>query len=108
MAGIPALSGGRLIGRTPHRLRGTFTTSRVEIGPALPKVQKLPGHSDITTTLRYVEDSAGLHEAQARVAQAMGLGVSSEAARKPRGGRTGGKTSKPNPRNRKQVKQVQH
>jgi hypothetical protein len=53
----------------------------VETGTALHKIQKMLGHSDITTTMRYVEDSpAGLREAQAKVADAMGLGVSSRSA----------------------------
>lgn len=72
-----------LVNLTPHRLRATFATLHVESGTPLAKVQKMLGHSEITTTMRYVEDStAGLREAQARVAEAMGLGVSLKSAKK--------------------------
>ncbi len=67
----------------PHLLRTAFATLHVEAGTPLPEVQKMLEHSDITTTMRYVEDStAGLREAQAKVAEARGLGVSSKSARK--------------------------
>lgn len=82
-----------LVGLTPHRIRATFATLHVEAGTALPKIQKMLGHSDITTTMRYVEDStAGLREAQAKVAEAMGLGVRSKTPTegKTKGGKDGG------------------
>ncbi len=84
-----------IIGLSPHRLRATFATLHVETGTALPKVQKMLGHSDITTTMRYVEDStAGLREAQAKVAEVMGLGVSSKSAKKSAGSRKKAKPGK--------------
>lgn len=116
----PILRAGKKVGLanlTPHRLRATFATLHVEAGTALPKVQKMLGHSDITTTMRYVEDSTvGLREAQAKVAQVMGLGVSSRSARKPaaqaKGKRNSGTNSgtkrKPKTKIRKEVKSKQH
>lgn len=86
-----------LVGLTPHRLRATFATLHAEVGTALPKIQQMLGHSEITTTMRYVEDSAaGLREAQARVARAMGLGVDSKSPKRkpaaaPKAGKSGGK-----------------
>jgi hypothetical protein len=53
------------------------------------------GHFAITTTIRYVEDStAGLREVQAKVAEAMGLGVSSKSAKKSAGSRRKGEPGK--------------
>ncbi len=74
-----------------------------------PKVQKHLNPSGLATTMRYVEDStAGLREAQAKVADAMGLGVSLGSARisatSPKtgsGGKNGGEAKKLNPRKSK-------
>ena len=104
-----------LVNLTPHRLRATFASLHVESGTALPKIQRMLGHSEITTTMRYIEDStAGLREAQERVAEAMGFGVNSRSGRKPVSGKKAnpGKTpGKSDPRKTKktaQVKQQQH
>ncbi|OIQ65621.1 tyrosine recombinase XerD [mine drainage metagenome] len=84
-----------LVGLTPHRLRATFATLHVEAGTPLPKVQKMLGHSSITTTMRYVEDStAGLREAQAKVAEAMGLALPLKPLEKSAGSRKKGDPGK--------------
>ena len=107
----PIDRGGQKVGLvklTPHRLRATFATLHVEAKTPLPKIQQMLGHSEITTTMRYVEDStAGLRDAMAKVARAMGLGVSSKPGGKPTvtrqasGGKKGGKGKMPNPKKRK-------
>ena len=42
----------------PHRLRHTFGADMVRAGISLPALMKLMGHSEIHTTMRYVELSA--------------------------------------------------
>jgi len=42
----------------PHRLRHTFGADMVRAGISLPALMKLMGHSQIHTTMRYVELSA--------------------------------------------------
>lgn len=83
----PIERAGKVVGLvklTPHRLRATFATMHAEAGTPLPKIQAMLGHSEITTTMRYVEDStAGLREAQDRVAEAMGFALKSKSGRKP-------------------------
>ena len=39
----------------PHRLRRTFGSDMVRAGMSLPALQQLLGHSQIQTTIRYVE-----------------------------------------------------
>ena len=93
----PIARAGKAVGLerlTPHRLRATFATLHHEAGTKLQKIQQMLGHSEITTTMRYVEDStAGLREAQASVAKAMGFGVTSNlpTERNAKGGKDGGK-----------------
>jgi hypothetical protein len=101
---------GRL---TPHRIRVTWATLHAESGTDLQKIQSMLGHAEITTTMRYVEDStAGLAEAQARLAKAMGLGVNSGAAKsedsKGHQGTNRGTRAKKKNQSRKQAKQKQH
>jgi len=100
-----------LKGLTPHRLRGTFATLHADIGTDVRKIQAMLGHSDVETTMIYIEDStAGMAEAQAKLARAMGLGVKSKSAAKrakaPRNisGTISGTKRKPSTKNRKQVK----
>jgi site-specific recombinase XerD len=38
----------------PHRARHTFGTDMVRAGMSLPALQRLMGHSQITTTIKYV------------------------------------------------------
>ncbi|WLT30668.1 tyrosine-type recombinase/integrase [Geothrix sp. PMB-07] len=93
---------GRKVGiadLSPHRLRATFATLHVEAGTALPKVQRMLGHSDIKTTMIYVEDSlVGLREAAAAVAKSMGFEVDSKSRAvrkgKPKPGKSPGKDKK--------------
>jgi len=39
----------------PHRFRHTFASDMVRAGISLPALMQLMGHSDIQTTLRYVQ-----------------------------------------------------
>ena len=39
----------------PHRVRHTFGTDMVRAGMSLPALQQLMGHSQISTTMLYVE-----------------------------------------------------
>ena len=41
----------------PHRFRHTFASDMVRAGMSLPALMQLMGHSDIETTLRYVQVS---------------------------------------------------
>jgi site-specific recombinase XerD len=44
----------------PHRWRHTFGSEMVRAGISLPALMKLMGHSDVHTTMRYVELSAAV------------------------------------------------
>ena len=39
----------------PHRIRTTFASDMIRAGMSLPALMKLMGHSDIQTTLLYVQ-----------------------------------------------------
>jgi integrase/recombinase XerC len=41
----------------PHRFRHTFASDMVRAGMSLPALMRLMGHTDIETTLRYVQVS---------------------------------------------------
>jgi integrase/recombinase XerD len=45
----------RISHANPHRLRHTCATDMVRAGMSLPALQKLMGHSQIQTTMLYVE-----------------------------------------------------
>lgn len=49
-----------VINCTPHRFRHSYATAKLREGVDLPLIQKLMGHADISTTMRYtqVADSA--------------------------------------------------
>ena len=62
-------------GLHPHRLRATFATAHFETGTELSQIMQMLGHTKEPTTMRYIETRPrGAAEAQARVAEAMGLG----------------------------------
>jgi len=62
-------------GLHPHRLRATFATAHFESGTPLSQIMLMLGHEKPPTTMRYIETRPkGAAEAQAKVAEAMGLG----------------------------------
>ena len=42
----------------PHRFRHTFASDMVRAGMSLPALMQLMGHTDIETTMRYVQVTA--------------------------------------------------
>lgn len=62
-------------GLHPHRLRATFATAHFESGTPLAQIMLMLGHEKPPTTMRYIETRPkGAAEAQAKVAEALGLG----------------------------------
>lgn len=61
-------------GLTPHRLRATFATNHARAGTDLDDIRIMLGHSDIATTMVYIESFTDrLAERQNRVAELQGL-----------------------------------
>ena len=43
-----------VVGASPHRLRHSFATHMIEAGASVQDVQRLLGHANIQTTMKYV------------------------------------------------------
>jgi integrase/recombinase XerC len=52
---------------TPHKLRHTFITSIIEKTKDIPLAQKLAGHTEISTTMRYHHNTPEEIKAKSRI-----------------------------------------